>query len=267
MVLYICLVPNRGARIGHQSDDYFKVLTYCKKNHFHFVYHSFTGNSSNFENVLRFKTLHDHTYENTISNIDKVISIDDSVKLGLGNNILTHFIALHASNENILLFDSICGNENYANILNFNLKMDDIIETKRKHRGCLLEYYPKNVVTEYICIHVRCGDIVQDKSRYLSVHYFIDRYNDVIHRFPELKDLPVYIITENNFAQSNVFYERIAHCNIIQTDEISSFYYLVHSTYLIASRSGFSNLAYILGNMKVIKPPNDWNCYFDHLID
>lgn len=32
MVLYVCLTPNRGARIGHQSDDYFKVLTYCNKN-------------------------------------------------------------------------------------------------------------------------------------------------------------------------------------------------------------------------------------------
>ena len=42
--------------------------------------------------------------------------------------------------------------------------------------------------------------------------------------------------------------------------------YLIGSKYLIASRSGFSNLAYILGNCKVIKPPNDWNDYFDNLI-
>ena len=80
----------------------------------------------------------------------------------------------------------------------------------------------------------------------------------------ELK-LPVYIITENNFEDDDLLNNKINNCNIIKSDEITSFYYLVNCKYLIALRSGFSNLAYILGDMKVVKPPNDWNCYYDNL--
>jgi hypothetical protein len=65
----------------------------------------------------------------------------------------------------------------------------------------------------------------------------------------------------------NVLYENILNCNIIKSDEITSFYYLVNSSYLISSRSGFSNLAYILGNILVIKHPLDWNTYWDNLIN
>jgi len=45
MVLYLCLIPNRGARIGHQTDDHFNLVSYCKKYNFKFVYHPFTGQS------------------------------------------------------------------------------------------------------------------------------------------------------------------------------------------------------------------------------
>jgi len=269
MVVYICLIPNKGARIGHQSDDYFRVVTFCKKNNFHYVYHPFTCNSEIFENVLKFKTLHQYNYENTIDNIDKFISIDYLVKLQSSEepNILNQLIELHKSTEKIMLFDSIYGNENYQQILNFNINDNDIIETKKNHKNCLLPYYKNFVLTDYICVHLRCGDIQNDMARYLSVNYFIDKYNYLISQFSELKELPVYIITESNFMDDTILYEQIVGCNIIKTDEISSFYFLVNCKYLIASRSGFSNLAYILGNMKVIKPPHDWNCYWDNLID
>ena len=52
MVLYFCLIPNRGARIGHQTDDHFKLVAYCNKNNFIFVYHPFIDNSSIFENLV-----------------------------------------------------------------------------------------------------------------------------------------------------------------------------------------------------------------------
>lgn len=233
------------------------------------MYHPFTCNSHTFETALQFKRLHEYNYENTINIVDTVISIDYLVKLKTSQemSILERLIKLHKSSDKIMLFDSICGNENYSEILNFNITNNDIVETKKQHRSCLLPYYTKFVLTNYICIHVRCGDIVNDKSRYLSVNYFIDKYNYLILQFPELKELPVYIITESNFPDDNILYDQMAGCNIIKTDEISSFYYLVNCKYLIASRSGFSNLAYILGDMKVIKPPNDWNCYWDNLIE
>jgi hypothetical protein len=268
MVLYFCLIPNRGARIGHQTHDHFNCLAFCNKNNFIFVYHPFTANSSNFENILQFKTLYEHNYENTVNNVDKIINISCLINDSIisKNTNLKKLIELNESLDKFLLFDNICGNENYSNILNFNINNNDIIEVKKKYRGTLLPYYKNIVLTEYICIHVRCGDIINDKSRYLSVNYFIEKYNYLIQSLPDIKKLPVYIITENNFKDDHILYENIFNCNIIKTDEITSFYYLAHCKYLIASRSGFSNLAYILGEMKVIKPPNDWNCYWDNLI-
>jgi hypothetical protein len=268
MVLFFCLIPNRGARIGHQTHDHYNLVAFCNKNNFIFIYHPFTCNSYNFENVLQFKKLYEHNYENTVNNVDEIINIDylinDANKSGISN--LQKLIELHKSPNKIMLFDSICGNENYQNILNFNINNNDIIEVKKSYRGCLLTHYKKMVLTDYICIHVRCGDIVNDPSRYLSVNYFIDKYNDLIKLFQDIQKLPVYIITENNFKDDNILCEKIPNCNIIKTNEITSFYYLVHCKYLIASRSGFSNLAYILGDMKVVQPQHDWNCYWDNLI-
>ena len=204
-------------------------------------------------------------FTNTIHTVDKVISIEDLVKRQT-SSILEELIQLHKTKDKVMLFDSICGNENYFKVLNINITEDDRIETKKQHRSYFLPYYNKMVSTEYICIHVRCGDIRNMESRYLSVNYFIDKYKYLILQFPELKELPVYIVTESNFSDDTILYDQIVGCNIIKTDEITSFYYLVNCKILIASRSGFSNLAYILGNMKVIKPPNDWNCYWDNCI-
>jgi hypothetical protein len=101
MVLYVCLIPNRGARIGHQSSDYFNVLTWCNKNKFYFVYHPFTCNSHTFETALQFKRLHEYNYENTINIVDTVISIDYLVKLKTYQEIpiLEQLIKLNNSND------------------------------------------------------------------------------------------------------------------------------------------------------------------------
>jgi hypothetical protein len=264
MPLYFCIIPNRGARIGHQTDDHFRIVTYCKKNGFIFVYHPFTCNSENFEKILALNTLYDNNYSNTFKNVDEIIKIKDVTDKLEGKSIHEKLLEIHNYSKKIMLFDDIGGNELFNN--NYNINNDDIIETKKLYRGVLLKYYKNIVKTDYICIHVRCGDIVNDESRYLSVDYFIDKYNYLITLFPELIKLPIYVITENNFKDDNIFYKKIKNCKIIKTDEITSFYYLVNCKYLIAARSGFSNLAYILGNMKVIQPPFDWNCYWDNLI-
>ena len=263
MVLYLCLIPNRGARIGHQTDDHYRLVTYCKKNGFIFVYHPFTGHSQKFENALKFGHLHSFHYQTAKKEMDKIVSIQDlEVDLpDLHNKLLE----LHQSDEKIMLFDSICGNEKYSSICNIN--HHDIIDIKKGYRNVLLKYYKKPVNGNYICIHIRCGDIENDPSRYLSVQYFIDKYKELITKMETDEKMPVYIVTEQNFKDIDLLNENIKNCTIVQTDEITSFYYLVYSTYLIASRSGFSNLAYILGNMRVLKAPLDWNCYWDNLIE
>jgi hypothetical protein len=263
-------MPNRGGRIGHQTNDYFLTVTYCKKNNFNYVYHPFTCNSKKFEEILNFNTLHDLNYNNMVNKIKKIINIKDLIDINTDENnkyenIHKKLIEIHELEEDIMLYDEICGNEKFPTI--FNINDDDIIEVKKKYRGCLLKYYENYVKNNYICIHIRCGDIVNDKSRFLNVNYFIDRYHNLILTYPELKEIPVYIVTEQNFNDDDLLYENIINCNIIKSDDIKSFYYIVNCSYLIASRSGFSNLSYILGNMKVVKPPNDLVCYFNSYWD
>jgi hypothetical protein len=239
-------------------------LLIVKKNQFNYVYHPFTGNSSKFEDVLQFGKLYDNHYSNIINSLDKIIDIKYLITEQNDKTIHNKLIELHESSEKIMLFDSIFGNQDFFK--NFNINQTDIIEAKKTYKS-LIKYYKKIIENDYICIHIRCGDIVNDKSRYLSIDYFIEKYNYLLSIMPELNNIPVYIITEQNFADDNVLYEKIKNCNIIKTDEMTSFYYLVNCKYFIASRSGFSNLAYILGNMKVINPPFDWNCYWDNVID
>lgn len=261
MVLFLCLIPNRGARIGHQSHDHFKLVTYCKKNNFNFVYHPFTCNSSSFENILNFGSLHTYHY-NDIKSTMKTISIKDlNVELKNAEKIHVKLLELHNEEEKIMLFDSICGNEKFPY---FNIKSNDIIEVRKSYRGKI--NFKNYVNKDYICIHIRCGDIINDKSRYLSVQYFVDTYKILLNKINE-SNLPVYIVTENNFKDDAILKENINNCIIIKDTANISFCYLVHSKYLIVSRSGFSNLAYTLGNMKIIKPPNDWNCYYDNIFD
>ena len=259
MVLYLCLIPNCGARIGHQTDDHFKVVAYCKKNDFIFVYHPFMKKSKNFEDVLKFGTLHDNDYENTKETVNEIINIKDlSV-----SNVHNSLIKMHKSDKKIMLFDNLQGNENFHK--NYNINEYDVTETKKTYRNKLMEYFPNYSNSPYICIHIRRGDIINMPSRYLSTEYFINKYIELLNKI-ETKDLPVYVITEDNFDEESLLYENIKTCNIIKTDEITSFYYLVNCSYLVASRSGFSNLAYILGDMKVLVAPQDWNPYWDNTL-
>ena len=128
MVLYLCMIPNRGARIGHQTYDHFSLVTYCKKNNFIFVYHPFTGNSENFEDILKFGIKYDKNYNNTKIIVDKIIQIKN-LEISENKNIHEKLIEINNSKEKVMLFDSIYGNENFFKKCNFN--NNDIIETKK----------------------------------------------------------------------------------------------------------------------------------------
>jgi len=264
MVLHFCIIPNCGARIGHQSHEHFVCVTYCRKNNFKFIYHPFIGNSKTMETTLSFGYLYDLYYKE-IKDKMKTIKISDLPQnpLDAHNNL----VELNNLDEDIMLFDGVQGNEKFFYKM-CCVSNNENVETKKLYRN-LLDKNGSNkkiVNSGYICIHIRCGDIVNYPSRYLNTDYFIEKYHELINLL-ENKELPVYVVAENNFSGDEILKEKIKNCNIIKTDEITSFYYLVNCDYLIASRSGFSNLAYILGDMKVLKPPNDWNCYYDNLLN
>ena len=266
-MLYLCIIPNHGARIGHQTHEYFVFNAYCKKFNFNYVYHPFIGNSKSFEKILNFKNLHNFCFEN-IKNIDNIEIINlETIKNDLHNNLLN----CHLSEKNICVFGPVCTNEEIMKSIDAQINLNDIIEIKKYHRTELCGKYP-NLVSinknhEYMCIHIRAGDIINSESRYLDINYFIDKYNYLIKKINKEKQYSVYIITENNFTGDKLIMENIPDAHIIKCNEIDAFYYLVNSKYLIASRSGFSNLAYILGDMQVIKSPSDWNVYWDNIIE
>ena len=161
MVLYLCLIPNHGGGIGHQSHDHFTLVSYCEKNNLTFVYHPFTGKSKKFESVLNFGSLYPYHYNNVCNQVDKIINIKE-LNIDI-KDLHQKLLELHNSEIKFLLFDTICGNENYYT--SFNINNSDIINVKKKYRSVLLKYYNKPVLTEYICIHIRCGDIKYEKSR------------------------------------------------------------------------------------------------------
>ena len=101
MVLYFCLIPNRGARIGHQTDDHFKLVAYCNKNNFIFVYHPFIDNSSIFENALKFNSLYENNYDNILKIVDRIVDIN---QLKDEKTIHETLLDIHNSHENVLLF-------------------------------------------------------------------------------------------------------------------------------------------------------------------
>ena len=252
MVLYLCLIPNRGARIGHQTHEYFSLLTFCKKMNYKFVFHDFMCNSSEFNELLQFHKIHEFNY-NDVKNNMRVINVEEII------NDFNKLISINLSEENICVYGQICGHEDLIPKLYsfFNINVNDIKQIKLEH----IHFFTNNRMDlkitdgEYITIHLRCGDVINDKSRYLNVDYFINQYKKLVDIYPNDKQLPIYVITEYNFTDDEYLKEHIPKCIIIKENA------------LISSRSGFSNLAYILGNCQVIKPPDDWNDYFDNLID
>ena len=176
-MLYLCLIPNRGARIGHQTFDYFSIYTFCYKNNINYVYHDFIGNSEKFTNFLNFDKLHQYKFNDIKDNM-KIIHLKDIIT-DFYNNI--EKFKNENNEEDICIYGEICRNEDLIGILRKYITIEDEIFIKLKHRNELYHIYP-NIVTntnnnEYIAIHVRCGDVVNNKTRYIGFEYFINTYN------------------------------------------------------------------------------------------
>jgi len=260
MVLYICLIPNKGAGIGHQTYDYFSILTFCRKMNYNFVYHEFMGNSANFNSLLQFGNMHQYLF-NDIKNKMEIIDLET-----IKNDFLKNLEDMNKLSKDICIFGHIKGNENIPVLVYDYINKYDVQNIKLEHRLFFNDKFPKLVDTNYLCIHLRCGDIINDTHRFIDTNYFIEKYNSLITKYDDAKNMPVYIITEYNFQDDDLLKENIPNCIILKIDSSTSLNYLINSTYLICSRSGFSNLAYILGNCKCVVAPNDWNHYYDNKI-
>lgn len=269
MPLTLEIQSNRGARIGHKCCEYFYATSYCRQHFIQCAYSPFIGNSSHFDNILNFERFHitidpskEYKYLNE-KEMNELLSSTDLHK---------ELMEINESEENFYVFVSICGNEGFfgklAKHINLNAKNDLIKEYRLNSLSYfrnLPQYMVMNLPQRYICIHIRCGDILHDKSRYLPYTYFVNAYRKMCILIDD-KDLPTYVLTENNFQDDEKILSELPTVTIIKPGEIESFLILVNCSYLVASRSGFSNLAYNLGDMKVAVPPLDWNPYFDNVL-
>jgi hypothetical protein len=164
-------------------------------------------------------------------------------------------LELHRRDENVLLHDRIGGNEYFIKNLKYRMSSAEEQALQREYSTFFKNKYPKMVHGPYICFHIRRGDVANRQGRALDASYFIEKYKDLLTKIPET-NLPVYAVTEQNFQEEDVLREHIPDVHIVKGSEIEAFYYLVNSQYLIASGSGFSNLAHFLGSMKVVVPPS-----------
>ena len=253
------MIPNRGARIGHQSHDHFLLVAYCRKYGFNFVYHPFICASKSMGDILGFSRPHMYEYD-SVKHMRTLTLADIS---GYNHN---SFMEIHAKEESILVCDHICGNETFFKRITDKSIAKNVLQIKKEYRLFFKDLYPRPIHQKYVCIHIRYGDIANISSRVLGLEYYIGRYK-YLSETCDISGLQVYIVTEPNFTDTQPLYDAIPSCVFVQGSEIEAFYYLVNCSYLIASRSGFSNLAYILGGMKVIRPPLDWNMYWDNLIE
>lgn len=249
MPLYLCLVPNQGARIGHQSWEYIVLVNYCKKFGFIFVFHEFLAKSKIMGNVIDFGSINKYKFTDPFIQSMKRVSFKDLEKAD--HNAL---IELHKREENILLHDRIGGNEHFMKHLPYRMSSKEEQEMQKEYSEFFKNKYPRKVEGPYICFHIRRGDVADRKGRCLDANYFIEKYKYLLTKIPET-NLPVYAITEHNFTEDEVLKENIPEVQIIRGSEVDAFYYLVNSTYLVASGSGFSNLAHFLGSMKIVVPP------------
>lgn len=265
MVLFLSICSNRGARIGHQAYEHFLVVTYCKKYNINYVYYPFTCNSACFDKVLNFNLLHKYHYDNLDLSNFKIINLDTLI-----SSFHDSMLNLNNDTSETLVIGDFYISEKLGTILLKYISLEDINLTNKEYKNFFNNKFTNIYDFEYICIHIRCGDII-DTCRALSDQYYIDRYNKLKEyidiTYPDDTNIKIIIVTEDNFKNDIIFKDNIKDVLIIKSDEFIALNILIHSKYLIASKSGFSNLAYILGNCKVVVPPHDWNNYFDNVID
>lgn len=210
----ISIKHNKGARIGHQVNNYFDVLGYCVENNIEFKYSKFLGNSSMWNEVLLFRKLYDNHFEQ-----------NTTIDLNQNNGILN--LEKPKPSTLIGLYDL------------HRKKLFSEYERKNP-------YHSKN----NICIHIRRGDVNQNNhpDRFLPIIYYKKILSSIY------QGQQVYIISEPNLEDCNEEFKKYSPIILKELSAVESFYYMVNSNIFIASKGGFSHLAHILGYSKCYYP-------------
>lgn len=195
--------------LENKIENYFIILSYCKKFNINFNYNKIL------DNFLQ-------------SNIDLTNLHDQLLNLNMNDNIITINI------------------DNYIiNILNYYVSDIDIIREIYNFNNDNNLFNKYNIYNfDYVCIHVDTGNIMSNTKNYLSINYFIDKYNKLDQSYKLLK---LIIISNENI--NNYFNNYILINNNNDYDKLNI---MIHAKYLITSNNKLDYYAKLLNKNNFI---------------
>jgi len=238
----ISVIPNRGARFGHQFTEWLAGYVFCMKNNILFYHHNFVGNSCDMDKILNlsFGEMMFNDYKENIINSE--------------NLPLNEYLS--SKSDDLYLYNFFDSKE----LSSFVGKYNDEIRNKLK-----IKYYSnkEKVSTDTISLHIRRDDVKSSNiwsDRYININYFTNILNDLYKDYP---DYNVRIFSSNvddGFYEikDRIFYKNIHfHVNDNLSDSI---YYMISSKILVTSNSGISYIASLISDEKNIKicPDKFW---------
>ncbi|KAI8853736.1 hypothetical protein BC829DRAFT_382023 [Chytridium lagenaria] len=133
--------------------------------------------------------------------------------------------------------------------------------------------YSKEPHKLHVAVHVRHGDVLRyaqkgwsrlTKLRYLPLDYFKNLISKLLEYFHE-DQIRLHLFTDGNIEDLKPLLDAYSFASFINTDPIRSLHLLAASDILISSKSGFSQLAAVIGsggggNIKII-PDAEWPSY------
>jgi hypothetical protein len=243
----ICIIPNRGARLGHQFVEWLVGYIFCKNNNYIFYHHDFTFNAKNTDKILNL-SYGEKLYNNYRGNI-----------LTINNMSFQEY--LNSNSEDLYVYDWYNKQENIFNVTNemlINENIRNILRTK---------YYSNNIEKnnyDIIAIHIRRDDVRKDNQysidRYINIKYFIDILEKLYLEYPTY-EIKIFSsnIDEDFYAIKNTPFKNISfHIN----DSLEkTLHYMINSKILITSKSGLSFIASLISENNNIKicPTNFWH--------
>jgi len=211
--MLILNIIDNTIQLDDKIENYFVLLSYCKK-------------------------------YNIIFNYNKSIKTKDSILSNIDlTNLHQNLLSLVTNNNNIILIVTI--NKYIINLLQYYILNDDIIKEFYNFDNDIKLFNKYNFFTfDYVCIHIDCGNIMNDTKNYLSINYFIDIYNNLDQSYKLLK---LVIISNQNI--SNYFNNYLLITNDNDNDKLNI---MIHSKYLITSNNKLDYYAKLLNKNNFI---------------
>jgi hypothetical protein len=254
---YFYITHNRGAGIGHQVNNYFSALVICELYDLQLVYTPFTGASARFEDVLSFSSLYELDYaQQKYCFQQKPEAINKKINKSEDISSLTETQTIYNLDLN-LVEDSNIFNELLKNVDNKPL----LLKLYKKHKNALRPIYhnknPYNTNNNLI-VHIRRGDAIGIPGRILPISYFYNAIKQIVSS--QTTQYNIYIASQPNIEDLSML-DEFAPISLIDKAATEIFYHMVNADIVVGSPSGFSHIAYILGNSTYYKSPKDWFVY------